>query len=70
MTEKVTTQLKEVYDKGRTAKNLIPQGRIPDIGWNTDQQGRKRQQLPVETQPEATVTQTTPDQGEGPPSEM
>ena len=24
MTEKVTTQLKEVYDKGRTAKNLIP----------------------------------------------
>ena len=33
-----------------------------------DQQGRERQQLPVETQPEATVTQTTPDQGEGPPS--
>ena len=29
---------------------------------------RERQQLPVETQPEATVTQTTPDQGEGPPS--
>ena len=25
MTEKVATQLKEVYDKGRTAKNLIPQ---------------------------------------------
>ena len=24
MTEKVATQLKEVYDKGRTAKNLIP----------------------------------------------
>ena len=68
MTEKVTTQLKEVYDKGRTAKNLIPQGRIQDLGWNTDQQGRKRQQLPVETQPEATVTQTTPDQDEGPPS--
>ena len=68
MTEKVTTQLKEVYDKGRTAKNLIPQGRIPDLGWNTDQQGRERQQLPIETQPEATVTQTTPDQGEGPPS--
>ena len=68
MTEKVATQLKEVYDKGRTAKNLIPQGRIPDLGWNTDQQGRERQQLPVETQPEATVTQTTPDQGEGPPS--
>ena len=68
MTEKVTTQLKEVYDKGRTAKNLIPQGCIQDLGWNTDQQGRKRQQLPVETQPEATVTQTTPDQDEGPPS--
>ena len=68
MMEKVTTQLKEVYDKGRTAKNLIPQGRIPDLGWNTDQQGRERQQLPVKTQPEATVTQTTPDQGEGPPS--
>ena len=68
MTEKVTTQLKEVYDKGRTAKNLIPQGRIPDLGWNMDQQGKERQQLPVETQPEATVTQTTPDQGEGPPS--
>ena len=33
-----------------------------------DQQGKERQQLPVETQPEATVTQTTPDQGEGPPS--
>ena len=68
MTEKVTIQLKEVYNNGRTAKNLIPQGRIPDLGWNTDQQGRERQQLPVETQPEATVTQTTPDQGEGPPS--
>ena len=67
-TEKVTTQLKEVYDKGRSAKNLIPQGRIPDLGWNTDQQGKERQQLPVETQPEATVTQTTPTQVEGPPS--
>ena len=33
-----------------------------------DQQGRERQQLPLETQPEATVTQTTLDQGEGPPS--
>ena len=60
--------IKEVYDKGRTAKNLIPQGRILDLGWNTDQQGEKKQQLPVKTQPEATVTQTTPDQGEGPPS--
>ena len=68
MMEKVATQLKEVYDKGRTAKNLIPQGRIPDLGWNTDPQGKERQQLPVETQPEATVTQTTPDQGEEPPS--
>ena len=68
MTEKVATQLKEVYNKGRTAKNLIPQGCIPDLGWNMDQQGKERQQLPVATQPEATVTQTTPDQGEGPPS--
>ena len=68
MTEKVTTQLKEVYDKGRSAKNLILQGHIPDLGWNTDQQGKERQQLPVETQPAATVTQTTPIQVEGPPS--
>ena len=68
MTEKVATQLKEVYDKGRSAKNLIPQGHIPDLGWNTDQQGKERQQLPVEIQPEATVTQTTPIQVEGPPS--
>ena len=68
MTKKVATQLKEVYNKGRTAKNLIPQGRIPDLGWNTGQQGKERQQLPVETQPEATVAQTTPDHGEGPPS--
>ena len=68
MMEKVATQLKEVYDKGRTAKILIPQGCIPDLGWNTDEQGKDRHQLPVETQPEATVTQITPDQGEGPPS--
>ena len=68
MMEKVATQLKGVYDKGRTAKNLIPQGRIPDLGWNTNQQGEERQQLPVKIQPEATVTQTMPDQGEGPPS--
>ena len=68
MTEKVATQLKEVYNKGRTAKNLISQGCIPDLGWNMDQQGEERQQLPIKTQPEATVTQTTPDQGEGPPS--
>ena len=47
---------------------MIPQGRILDLGWNTDQQGEERQQLPVKTQPEATVTQTTSDQGEGPPS--
>ena len=46
----------------------IPQGCIPDLGWNTDQQGGERQHLPVEEQPLATVTQTTPDQGEGPPS--
>ena len=68
MTEKIATQLKEVYDKGRSAKNLIPQGRIPDLGWNMDQQGKERQQLPVETRQEATVTQTMPIQVEGPPS--
>ena len=68
MTKKVTTQLKEVYNKGKSAKNLIPLGRIPDLGWNTDPQGKERQQLPVETQPEATVTQTMPIQVEGPPS--
>ena len=67
-TEKVATQLKEVYNQGRTAKNLIPQGRIPDLGWNTDQQGKESKQLPVEKQQEATVTQTTPKQVEGPPS--
>ena len=68
MTEKVTTQLKEVYDKGRSAKNPIPQGHMPDLGWNMDQQGKERQQLPIETQQEASVTQTMPIQVEGPPS--
>ena len=43
MTEKVMTQLKEIYNKGRKAKSLIPQGLIPDLGWNTDQEGRNRQ---------------------------
>ena len=68
MTEKVTTQLKEIYNKGRKAKSLIPQGIIPDLGWNTDQQGMNWQPLPKEKQPEVTVTQTTPIQVEGPPS--
>ena len=68
MTEKVATQLKEIYNKGRKAKSLIPQGLIPDLGWNTDQQGRNWQPLPTEKQPEVTVTQTTPIQVEGPPS--
>ena len=66
--EKVTTQLKEVYNKGRTAKNLIPQGRIPDLGWNMDQQGEERQQLPIKNTTRGHCTQTTPDQGKGPPS--
>ena len=66
MTEKIASQLHEAYNnKGRTAKLLIPQGRIPDLGWNTDQQGTKRQNLPNIT-PEAPVTQTTPEQVEGP----
>ena len=68
MTEKVTTQLEQVYNKGRTAKNLIPQGLILDLGWNTDQQGPKRQPLPKEKQPEVTATQIMPTQVEGPPS--
>ena len=68
MTEKVATQLKQVYDKGRMAKNLIPQGLIPDLGWNTDQQGSKRQTLPKKKQKEVTATQIMPTQVEGPPS--
>ena len=68
MTEKIASQLHEAYNnKGRTAKHLIPQGRIPDLGWNTYQQGTERQNLPNIT-PEAPVTQTTPEQVEGPPS--
>ena len=69
MTEKVTTQLEQIYDKGRTAKNLIPQGLILDLGWNnTDQQGPNRQPLPTEKQPEVAATQIMPTQVEGPPS--
>ena len=68
MTEKIASQLQEAYNnKGRTAKHLIPQGRIPDLGWNMDQQGEERQKLP-NTTPEAPVTQTTPQQAEGLPS--
>ena len=68
MTEKVTNQLEQIYNKGRKAKHLIPQGLIPDLGWNTDQQGKNWQTLPKEKQPEVAVTQTTPIQVEGPPS--
>ena len=68
MTEKVATQMKEIYNRGRTAKNLIPQGLLPDLGWKTDQQEEGRQPLPVEKTTETTVTPTTPNQGEGPPS--
>ena len=68
MTEKIASQLHEAYNnKGGTAKHLIPLGRIPDLGWNTDQQGTERQNLPNIT-PEAPVTQNTPEQVEGPPS--
>ena len=62
------TQLEQVYSTGRTAKNLIPQGLILDLGWNTDQQGPKRQPLPKEKQPEVAATQIMPTQVEGPPS--
>ena len=68
MTKKVTTQLEQMYNKGRTAKNLIPPGLIPDLGWNTDQQGPNRQQLPTEKHPEVAATQIMPTQVEGPPS--
>ena len=68
MTEKVTTQLEQIYNKGRKAKSLIPQGLFPDLGWNTDQQGKKCQTLPKEKQPEVAVTQNTPIQVEEPPS--
>ena len=68
MTKKVATQLEQVYNKGRTAKNLIPQGLIPDLGWNTDQQGPNRQTLPTEKQPEVAATQIMPTQVQGPPS--
>ena len=68
MTEKIASQLQEAYNnQGRTAKHLIPQGHIPDLSWNTDQQGKERQKLP-NTTPEAPVTQTMPQQAEGPPS--
>ena len=68
MTEKVATQIKEIYNKGRTAKNLIPQGLLPDLGWKTDQQEEGRQPLPIEKTVETTVTPPTPTQVEGPPS--
>ena len=68
MTEKVTNQLEQIYNKGRKAKSLIPQGLIPDLGWNTDQQGKNWQTLPKEKQPDIAVTQTTPIQVEVPPS--
>ena len=68
MMEKVATQMKEIYNKGRTAKNLIPQGLFPDLGWKMDQQEEERQPLPVEKKMETTVTPTTPNQVEEPPS--
>ena len=68
MTEKVATQMEEIYNKGRTAKNLIPQGLLPDLGWKTDQQEEGRQPLPVEKTTETTAATTTPNQIEGPPS--
>ena len=68
MTEKVATQMKEIYNKGRRAKNLIPQGLLPDLGWETNQQEEGSQPLPVEKTMETTVTPTAPNQVEGPPS--
>ena len=68
MTEKVATQMEEIYNKGRTAKNLIPQGLLPDLGWKTDQQEEGRQPLPVKKMTETTAATTTSNQAEGPPS--
>ena len=68
MIEKVATQLEQIYSKSRKAKSLISQGLIPNLGWNTDQQGKNRQTLPKGKQPEVAVTQTTPIQVEGLPS--
>ena len=68
MTEKVTKQLEEIYNCGRTAKNLIPQGLLPDLGWKTDQQEDGRQPLPIEKTTETTAMTTTLNQTEGPPS--
>ena len=68
MTKKVANPLEQIYNKGRTAKNHIPQGLIPDLEWNTDQQGPSRQPLPTEIQPEVAATQIMPTQVEGPPS--
>ena len=68
MTKKVATQCKQIYNKGRKAKNLIPQGLILDLEWYTDKQGTNRQPLPKEKQPKVAVTQPTPTQVEGPPS--
>ena len=68
MMEKVAAQMEEIYNKGRTAKNLIPQGLLLDLGWKTDQQEEERQPLPVEKTTETTVATTTPNQVEGPRS--
>ena len=68
MMENVATQMEEIYNKGRTAKNLIPQGLLPDLGWKTDQQEEERQPLPVEKTMETTAAPTTPNHVEGPPS--
>ena len=69
MTEKVTTQLKQVYRTSRTAKNLIPQGLIPDLGWHTDQQGPRQANT---TKRKTTGGRCNPNyahtQVEGPPS--
>ena len=68
MTEKVATQMEGIYNKGRTAKKLILQGLLPDLGWKTDQQEEERQPLPVEKTMETTATTNTLNQTEGSPS--
>ena len=68
MTEKIAAQLQEAYNnKGRTAKHLIPQGRIPDLGWNTDQQGKERPNT-TKNNPRSPCDPNYASQAEGPPS--
>ena len=49
MTEKVANQLEQIYNKVKKQKS-DPTRSHPDLGWNTEQQGKNRQTLPKEKQ--------------------